>query len=581
MIQPNLRLVDARGMDGARLIRQCRDHGANAVLLNAGGIVAWYPTAQPWHWRNPLLARDFVGEATAEARRLGVRVLLRMDWSCLLPAIARRHRNWLALDVAGRPQIEWRRTAHPLWRTCPERPYWRRHAFRALEELMARYPFDGFFFNAWDRPDCRCPECTAACRKALGAVPGRGVPWTTAFGRAWRRWRGERTAAFTRDLNARIKRFSPGTLLTVDFHLTNDHPHHLAGAAWDGAGLADAVDMVTVEAFNFLNRPRPHWRFWAEEEARMIRSFPAGKPGIVLLSGSERWIGRRVVQAPEVTAEGIRQIVSHGAIPCVAVSGDFRQDDTRVWPVTGRIFRALVRRPPPRHPPSTRARIALVYGQRTMDAYGGDRCRDKALAHYRGWYEALRETGAVFTVVHDGVLPEFLSTRPRLTTLILPNVACLSGAACRVVDGWVSGGGRLVAEFETSRCDERGRQRARFGLRCLGRRPGRMVTFPGTWFDAAGPGRRWVGGHTRIHPVAGEFLLTRGSRRDAVLALLDWTFNNKPEWSRPERSTGQHGIYLSRFGRGRVRYLPWSPGALYHQQGSPEHRDLIARLIAR
>jgi len=578
MFQPNLRMQDARGLDGRALARQCRDLGANAILANGGGIVAWYPTAIPYHWKNPFLKSDFVGDLTEEAARLGQKVLLRMDWSCLVPAIGRRHRDWLALDAHGRPRIEWATTPDPLMRTCPNRPYWQTHAFAILEELMRRYRFDGFFFNAWDLPDCHCPECRAACRAELGRALPAVVDWDSPFGRDYQVWRSTRHAAFTKALNARIKRVSPRTLLTVDFHLTNDHPHHLARAGWDGALLADAVDVVTVEAFNFLDRARPHWPWWAAEESQLIRSFPQNKPGIVLLSGSERWHGRRPAAPPSAVATDLLDIVGYGAQPCVAVSGDLRQEDGRVIDATRRIFtrlaradRGLAERPKPA------ATVALVYGQRTMDVYGGEASRDRALFHYRGWYEALAADHAAFTVVHDGVLAAFLSDPGRVRTLILPNCAALSDETCRAVDGWVRQGGRLVATFETSRFDGRGRVRRQFGLASLPRRPGRVVRFPGTWFERSGRDRRWA--QAPILPVAGEFLLTQGGGRGS-LRLMDWRFNNKPEWSAPVRATDQHGLYERTFGRGRVRYLPWAPGKLHHTTGSSVIRALLRRVIS-
>jgi hypothetical protein len=578
MFQPNLRMIDAKGLDGRKLARQCRDLGANAILANAGGIVAWYPTRLPYHWKNPLLRSDYVGDLTSEAARLGMRVLLRMDWSCLKPAIARRHRDWLALDAAGRPRIEYAGTPDPLWRTCPNRPYWQTHAFAELVELMRRYRFDGFFFNAWDLPDCHCPECRRACHQALGRPLPARVDWASPFGKAYQGWRATHHAAFTRALNARIKRVNPRMLLTVDFHLTNDHPHHLAWAGWDGAQLADAVDMVTVEAFNFLGRPRPHWPWWAAEEAQMIRSFPAGKPGIVLLSGSERGHGRRPAAPPAAIATDILDIVGYGAHPCVAVTGDLRQDDPRVVDITRRVYRrladadrGLAARPKPP------ADLALVYSQRTLDLYGGAGSREKALFHYRGWYAMLAGIHAAFTVVHDGVLASFLAGPGRVRTLVLPNCAVLSDGDCRAVDAWVRRGGRLVATFETSRWDGRGTLRRGFGLRSLPRRPGRVVAFPGTWFEARGRDRCWA--IAPILPVAGEFLLTTGGGTGS-LRLLDWRFNNKPEWAVPTRRTNQHGLYERRFGKGRVRYLPWTPDKLLHTTESDAIRALLRRVIS-
>ncbi len=579
MIQPNLRMTDARGLDGRDLVRQCRDYGANSILANGGGIVAWYPTDLEFHWRNPYLKRDFVGEVTGEARKLGMRVLLRMDWSCLIPKIGRKHRDWLALDADGKPVVEWPKSSSPLLGTCPNRPYWREFAFQELAEIMGRYPVDGFFFNAWNVPYCHCPECRRACRDELGFALPRRVDWDSEAGRKLLLWRERRHADFTRSLRDRINGFGTRTILTVDYHLANDNPHHLGRAAWDGSLLTEAVDMVTVEAFNFLSRQRPHWKYWAAEEAQMIRSFPQGKPGIVLLSGSERWFGRRPAQPPEQVERDLNQIVAHGAHPCVAFSGDFRQEDPRLLPVVKRFYRRLESEglPPAA---SVHAPAALVYAQRTMDIYGGSDCRDRALAHYRGWYEALTERGINFTVLHDGVLGIVLAQRRRLRTLILPNCACLSDADCAAIDGWVRHGGRLITTFETSRFDERGRKRKGFGLKSVGRLPGKLASMPGSWFDVDRAGRRWADPKSRIFPVGGEFLFTKGTGRGA-LRLLDWVYNNKPEWSQPDSDTGQFGIYERRWGRGRALYIPWTPGKLYHLSRSPLHGDLLARLVRR
>lgn len=573
MIQPNLRMVDAIGMDGRKLVQTVRSYGANAILANAGGIVAWHPTSLPYQYRNPLLKRDFVGEVVSETRRLGMGVLFRMDWSCLLPHIGSKHRDWLALDVDGKPLWEWKGTSNPLMCTCPSRPYWQEYGPRELEELMSRYPIDGFFFNAWNLPDCRCPECQRECKSALGEKMPRHVDWTSKFGRALLVWRCQKHADFTRRLRERIKDFSPNTLLTVDYHLTNDHAM-LGRAAWDATMLTEAVDLVTVEAFNFLSRSQPHWPYWASESAMMARNFPKGLPGLVLLTGSERWIGRRVAQPPELLEENIRQIVANGGNPCFAMSGDFRQEDRKCLPVLKRVYKELERTRPPA---VRRADTALVYPQRTLDMAGDDP-RGTALLEYRGWFEALNSMKAAFTVVHDGSLAGYLSSVKGLHTLVLPNAAALSDEACRAVDGWVRGGGKLVATHETSRFDGLGNSRPGFGLKAIKARPGRVIRFPGTWFRVERAGRKWAGRHTDIFPVSGEFLLTRGGGSGA-LRLMGWNFNNKPEWSQPEARTSQMGIFNWGLGRGDVYYLPWQVGKLLHLYGSGEHRSLIERLV--
>src|SRR5262245_33498534 len=52
----------------------------DAVLLNGGGIVAFYPTQVPYHHRSEFLgARDLFGEMVAASKQRRLRVVARMD----------------------------------------------------------------------------------------------------------------------------------------------------------------------------------------------------------------------------------------------------------------------------------------------------------------------------------------------------------------------------------------------------------------------------------------------------------------------------------------------------------------------
>ncbi|MHC4592067.1 MAG: hypothetical protein ACYS8L_05150, partial [Planctomycetota bacterium] len=54
MVQTNLRETDG-GLDPEETVRELRDLGANTVLFNAGGILAWYPTRIKYHRINPYM----------------------------------------------------------------------------------------------------------------------------------------------------------------------------------------------------------------------------------------------------------------------------------------------------------------------------------------------------------------------------------------------------------------------------------------------------------------------------------------------------------------------------------------------
>ena len=52
----------------------------NAILINGGGIVAFYPTKIPYQHRSEFLGtRDLFGELAAAARKRSIRIVARMD----------------------------------------------------------------------------------------------------------------------------------------------------------------------------------------------------------------------------------------------------------------------------------------------------------------------------------------------------------------------------------------------------------------------------------------------------------------------------------------------------------------------
>ena len=63
----------------------------NAVLLNGGGILAFYPTQVPYHHRSEFIgSRDLLGDMVTAAKKRGLQVVARMDCNLAYPGGARR-----------------------------------------------------------------------------------------------------------------------------------------------------------------------------------------------------------------------------------------------------------------------------------------------------------------------------------------------------------------------------------------------------------------------------------------------------------------------------------------------------------
>ena len=234
MFQTNLREIDAT-LDVERVLDFVQAHGADVWLLNAGGILSFYPTDLPFQTRNPYLAGrpsgDLLGDAVRAAHARGVRILARMDFSKVSSRIAAEHPEWCYVSPSGRSQEH-----SGLISVCPSGQYYQDRSFAALDEVMDRYDVDGFFFNwfGFNEIDyskvyhgvCHCLSCRRAFDAFSGDAELPNGPASPTYG-VWRTFAAATIADLTDRLRAHIATRRPQAFLlgrTADmiFHEANN-----------------------------------------------------------------------------------------------------------------------------------------------------------------------------------------------------------------------------------------------------------------------------------------------------------------------------------------------------------------------
>src|SRR6266568_7298723 len=74
------------------------------VIINAGGIVAYYPSKFPLHHRAEFLnGRDLYGELANAAHEDGLAVLARMDSNRAAEDFYKQDPDWFTVDANGKP----------------------------------------------------------------------------------------------------------------------------------------------------------------------------------------------------------------------------------------------------------------------------------------------------------------------------------------------------------------------------------------------------------------------------------------------------------------------------------------------
>jgi hypothetical protein len=172
LIQTNLREIDA-AMDVDAYVQSMVEASASVVLLNVGGIVANYPTQLPYHYRNPFMKGDLVGQLVEKLHANGIKVIGRFDFSKVNESLAAKNADWLYIGTHGK-NVNYNGQVH----TCINGAYQQEHSLEILREAITAYPLDGIFFNmiGYTTSDysgvnhgiCQCANCKTRFKKETG-----------------------------------------------------------------------------------------------------------------------------------------------------------------------------------------------------------------------------------------------------------------------------------------------------------------------------------------------------------------------------------------------------------------------------
>src|SRR3984893_11415480 len=110
------------------------------VILNAGGIVAYYPSKYPLQHRAEFLGdRDLYGDLAKAARDDGLVVVARMDSNRTSDDFFKAHPDWFARDRSGNPY-----RAADQYAPGVTSPYYDEYLPAVLTEIIERSHPEGF-----------------------------------------------------------------------------------------------------------------------------------------------------------------------------------------------------------------------------------------------------------------------------------------------------------------------------------------------------------------------------------------------------------------------------------------------------
>jgi hypothetical protein len=431
---------------------------ADGVLLSAGGVVAFYPTAIPLHHRSKWLGdSDPLGYLVKGCRKMDMSVILRTDPHAARQNVYDAHRDWIAVGPDGNQRRHW--ANKELWVTCALGPYNFEFMTGVKKEIMERYQPEAIFSNRWSGHGiCYCEHCKKNFKTFSGYDLPRnkeqGLSTSMASGdindlayRQYRKWRTERLKELWFLWDSEIRKQKA----TARF-IPNGFPDKLITGQRSDFFFADQQARSGVI---------PPWS--NGKHAKELRATMGMKPqvGIFSVGVEEKYRWKDSVQSNAEIRAWVSEGVANGLRPCFVKFGG-NIFDKRWMATVQKMYQKYFEIESYLRNTAPMVRVGVVYSEQTGQNYGAKPWQKNYDDHAYGIYHALIEDHMPFEMVNDRLMDDDHLKPYKL--LILPNIAALSDKQCNQLRKFVQNGGSLLATYETSLYDEEGNSRSEFGL---------------------------------------------------------------------------------------------------------------------
>jgi len=420
------------------------------VIINAGGIVAYYPTKIPFHYQAHFLqGRDLFGDLCKAAHQDGLVVFARMDSNRANDDFFKAHPDWFAINANNEPY-----RADDLYITCINSPYYREHIPSILTEIWKMYQPEGFTDNSWSglgrNSICYCEYCKKDFFDKTGNQIPRTRNWDDPVYRQWIKWSYEKRLEIW-ELNNQTTKAVGGHACTWS-GMNSGSISNQGSTFRDFKEICKRADIIMLDhqarsdASGFQNLADVGKMVhsilgWDKLIPDSMAMYQAGRPTFRVGSKPPQEAHMWMIEG---FAGGIQPWWHHIAA---------YHEDRRMYHTAEPIFKwhkaneeYLINRQPV-------ASVGVVWSQENSDFYGRDDVENKVNLPWRGIVQAMVRAGIPYLPVHADYIDRDAS---QFNLLVLPNVGSLSATQVESVKRFVSKGGSLFATGESSLYNEWG-----------------------------------------------------------------------------------------------------------------------------
>ena len=431
----------------------------NGVVVNAGGIVAYYPTKIPFHKQATYLkGLDLFGDLCRAAHEDGLAVFARMDSNRAHEEFYDQYPGWFAVDLDGKPY-----KAGELFLSCVNSPYYDKHIPSILTEIASKYKPEGFTDNSWSGLTrdsiCYCNYCQKSFREKTGNELPEKKDWNDKTYRAWIKWNYERRLEIW-DLNNKTTKAAGGEHCIwagMNSGSIRGQSHYFR----DYKEICSRAEIIMLDEQARSNDNGFQHNAQTGNLIHGLLGWDKLVPeSMAMYQGGGGANFRVASKVPEEARMWMWSGIAGGIQPWWHHVSAYHED-RRMYKTAEPVMRwhkqneqYLINRVPV-------ANVGVVWSQLNTDFYGRDQPGDLVELPWRGMTTALLRARIPYMPVHADHIERDAGN---IKVLILPNVAAMTDSQTEAVRKFQQAGGNVIATGDTSRFDEWGDPRSDYAL---------------------------------------------------------------------------------------------------------------------
>ena len=427
--------------------QQWRRTRIQGVIVNCGGIVAYYPSKYDLQYRAKFLGeQDFFKRVSDMAHEEGIVVVARMDINRATKEFFDAHPDWFCRRKNGEPILSNNR-----YFSCINSDYYKVFIPQVLEEIIERYHPVGFTDNSWKGLErntiCYCDNCKTKFRAERGLELPEAVSWNDPVYREWVRWGYECRLANWDLFNEVVKRAGGDD------------------CRWFGMVHADPASGTFADLKAILSRSQ---MVFCDHQGRESSGFEQNvvNGALLRLASDEQVLaqesmanyvrGNRTFRLATNPKEETRLWMIAGFAGGLSpwfhhIGGS--QNDSRQFDTPVPLFQWHEDNEQYLYNRVDLATVGVVWSQPNADFYGRNEVREKVSLPWKGFCMALSRYRIPFLPINSQDIAKYAS---RLKTLVLPDIAVMTDNEIDAVCDFVSKGGNIVLTGITATLDEDG-----------------------------------------------------------------------------------------------------------------------------